>query len=124
MALNLLSANRTSKGVLLLAFLMIFTIVLAFINFGIDEVANPRLRKEPKTKLAKIEKLDQTREGAAEHDHGLHDRPFASPSLRSGLRLTQGDNCPRREQYNMTMVCAVYCRARFKKSQSCLIMFA
>jgi len=26
---------------------------LAFVNFGIDEVANPRLRTEPKSKLAK-----------------------------------------------------------------------
>ncbi len=29
---------------------------LAFINFGIDEVANPRLRKEPKSKIAKLSK--------------------------------------------------------------------
>ncbi len=35
---------------------------LAFINFGIDEIANPRLRKEPKPKFAK---LGKTREGAA-----------------------------------------------------------
>ena len=27
---------------------------LAFINFGIDEIANPRLRKEPKPKIAKL----------------------------------------------------------------------
>jgi peptide/nickel transport system permease protein len=27
---------------------------LAFINFGIDEIANPRLRKEPKSKIAKL----------------------------------------------------------------------
>lgn len=27
---------------------------LAFINFGIDEIANPRLRKEPKPKIAKF----------------------------------------------------------------------
>ncbi len=35
---------------------------LAFINFGIDEIANPRLRKEPKPKFAK---LGKTREVAA-----------------------------------------------------------
>jgi peptide/nickel transport system permease protein len=35
---------------------------LAFINFGIDEIANPRLRKEPKPKFAKLSK---TREVAA-----------------------------------------------------------
>ena len=29
---------------------------LAFINFGIDEIANPRLRSEPKIKLARIKK--------------------------------------------------------------------
>ena len=29
---------------------------LAFINFGIDEIANPRLRTEPKPKLAKRNK--------------------------------------------------------------------
>ncbi len=29
---------------------------LAFINFGIDEVANPRLRTEPKSKHAKLSK--------------------------------------------------------------------
>jgi peptide/nickel transport system permease protein len=29
---------------------------LAFINFGIDEVANPRLRKEPRPKIAKLSK--------------------------------------------------------------------
>ncbi len=35
---------------------------LAFINFGIDEVANPRLRTEPKSKSAK---LNKNRKGAA-----------------------------------------------------------
>lgn len=29
---------------------------LAFVNFGIDEIANPRLRSEPKLKLAKVKK--------------------------------------------------------------------
>ena len=29
---------------------------LAFINFGIDEIANPRLRKEPKPKFTKLNK--------------------------------------------------------------------
>ncbi|MFL5628710.1 MAG: ABC transporter permease, partial [Ktedonobacteraceae bacterium] len=29
---------------------------LAFINFGIDEIANPRLRKEEKSKLLKFKK--------------------------------------------------------------------
>jgi peptide/nickel transport system permease protein len=35
---------------------------LAFINFGIDEIANPRLRKEPRPK---VDKISKTREVAA-----------------------------------------------------------
>ena len=35
---------------------------LAFINFGIDEIANPRLRKEGVTKVAK---LKNTRKASA-----------------------------------------------------------
>lgn len=32
---------------------------LVFINFGIDEIANPRLRKEPRPKVAKISKTGE-----------------------------------------------------------------
>jgi peptide/nickel transport system permease protein len=37
-------------------FIAILGAGLAFINFGIDEIANPRLRTEPKSKLAKRNK--------------------------------------------------------------------
>lgn len=42
---------------------------LAFVNFGIDEIANPRLRNEPKIKLAKVKKPQSAAETSAEETH-------------------------------------------------------
>src|SRR5260370_17381666 len=33
---------------------------LVFVNFGIDEISNPRLRRETETKLAKLKKAGKT----------------------------------------------------------------